>query len=46
MWIGIEKVLKLVNLTNRLNIQNHVRVVKIRRETEKLNMAYFDDIFI
>jgi hypothetical protein len=46
MWIKVEQVLKLANLTNRLNIQNHVWAVKFRPETEKkkwkwLHMMWF-----
>jgi hypothetical protein len=39
-------VLKLTNLTKRLNNQNHVWAVKIRPKTEKMNMASYDDIFM
>ena len=46
MWIVVEQVLKLTNLTNRMNIQDHVRAMKIRPKIEKLNMASYDDIFI
>ena len=46
MWIRFEQVLKLTNLTNRMNNQNHVRVVKIRPESKKMNMASYDEIFM
>ena len=46
MWIIFEQVLKLTNITNKLNNQNNVQVVKIRPKTEKLNMASYDDIFM
>ena len=46
MWIGVEQVLKLTNLTNKLHNQNHVRVVKIRPETEKMNMVSYEEIFM
>ena len=44
MWIKVEKMLKLTNLTNRLNNQNHVWVLKIRPKTKNLNMASYDEI--
>ena len=43
-WFGKE--LKLTNLANWLNNQNHARAMKIRPKTEKLNMASCDDIFM
>ena len=46
MRIRFEQVLKLTNLTNRLNNQNHVRVIKIQPETEQPNMASYDEIFM
>ena len=35
MWIRVEQVLKLTNLTNKMNNQNHVWVVKFQQEIEK-----------
>ena len=45
-WFWVEKVLKLSNLTNWLNIQNHARAMKNQTKTEKLNMTSYDRIFI
>ena len=45
MWIGVEKMLKLTNLKNRLNNQFHVWEVKFWPKTENWNMNPYDDIF-
>ena len=44
MWFRFEKVLKLIDLTNWLNNQNHVRAMKIRPKTETLIMTSYDRI--
>lgn len=46
MRIKVEQVLKLTNLTNMENNQNHVWAVKFGPETEKMSMASYDDIFM
>ena len=46
MWIGFEQVLKLTNLINKMNSQNHVQAMKIWPKTEKMNMASYDKIFM
>ena len=46
MQIGVGKMLKLKNLTNRPDIQFHVQKVKIRPKTENLNMNPQVEIFM
>ena len=46
MWFWVEEVLKLTNLTNGMNNQNHARVMKIWPKTKKMNLTSYERILI